>query len=415
MKKFTAMFKARTMEFVRDRGTFFWNLLFPVVLVFGFAFAFSGDQNQLFKVGLIGSAPEPMPFLDIEQIEFVHYSIAAGSSIASETTDATATAVADQSPESGGRAQGEMVTTVEDRDVVIERLRQHQLDMVIDFTAEEYYINSQSANGPVLRLLFENQSGAPVVGSDPTVIDGGASTVRNAAQAVPSAATGRTAGAAWTSPSTPGPSQFTERQVSGEPIRYVDWLVPGVIGMNMMFSCLFGVGFVIVRYRKNGVLKRLKATPVSAMNFVSAQAASRLVIVLVTSAFVFAGTNVFLNFMMKGSYLNLLLLTALAIVSMISVGLVFASRLKSEELASGLMNLVTFPMLILSGVFFSLEGSPRILQQVSRALPLTHFISGARAIMLEGAGFVDIMPHVAFLAVLTVALLTLSAFLFRWE
>ncbi|MCK7471115.1 MAG: ABC transporter permease [Desulfomicrobium escambiense] len=76
--------------------------------------------------------------------------------------------------------------------------------------------------------------------------------------------------------------------------------MPGVIGMNMMFSSLFGVGYVIVRYRKNGVLKRLKATPVHALNFVAAQAASRLVIVLLTSVFVFAGTNLLLRFMMRG-------------------------------------------------------------------------------------------------------------------
>jgi hypothetical protein len=124
--------------------------------------------------------------------------------------------------------------------------------------------------------------------------------------------------------------------------------------MNMMFSCLFGVGFVLVRYRKNGVLKRMKATPVSPLNFVSAQAVSRLMIVLITSVVVFSGTNLFLRFVMKGSWLNLLLLTALSIMCMIALGLVFASRIKSEELASGLLNLVTFPMLILSGVFFSL-------------------------------------------------------------
>ncbi len=345
MRKFNALYKARTMEFVRDRGTFYWNLLFPVVLVFGFAFAFSGDDNELFKVGVIGTPDTSMEFMNIDQIEFVEYDIAGG-----ETTT----------------------------DVVIERLRQHQLDMVVDFTDDRYYINSQSANGPLLRMLFQANSGPEL-------------------------------------PVEVGASRFVERQVTGEPIRYVDWLVPGVIGMNMMFSCLFGVGFVIVRYRKNGVLKRLKATPVSAMTFVTAQAASRLTIVIVTSAVVFIGTNFFLHFMMKGSYLNLLLITALAIVCMISVGLVFASRLKSEELASGLMNLVTFPMIILSGVFFSLEGSPPVLQSISKALPLTHFISGARAIMLEGAGLIDIAPHLLFLTGLTALLLTISAFLFRWE
>ncbi|MFW5828118.1 MAG: ABC transporter permease [Alkalispirochaeta sp.] len=348
MRKFSAIFKARTMECVRDRGTFFWNLLFPVVLVFGFAFAFSGDDQTLFTVGIVGEPAEDFAFMEIEQIEFIRYGTEHGESAA------------------GGDLSA---------DEVVERVRRHQLDMVLDFEAGRYYVNRQSANGPVLRRLLESS----------------------------------VAGAGAGSPS------LQEEAVTGEPIRYVDWVVPGIIGMNMMFSCLFGVGFVIVRYRKNGVLKRLKATPVSAFSFISAQAASRLMIVVVTSAVVYAGTNAFLNFMMNGSYLLLLLLTALAILCMIAVGLVFASRIKSEELAGGLLNLVTFPMIILSGVFFSLEGTPRIMQQVSRALPLTHFTEGARAIMIEGAGFAQVAPNLAYLVIVTLALLVVAAGLFRWE
>jgi ABC-type multidrug transport system permease subunit len=343
MRTFFAMFKARTMEFVRDRGTFFWNLLFPIALVFGFAFAFSGDRQDAFSVGLIGPRDADLHFLSIEQIDFVEY---------------------DAPPEG---------PTVEE---AVERVRRHQLDMLIDFESRDYYINSESNNGPILRLLF----------------------------AASAADTADAAGA-----------EYTERAVDGRPIRYVDWLVPGVIGMNMMFSCLFGVGFVIVRYRKNGVLKRLKATPVSALTFVSAQAASRLVIVVVTSIVVYTGTNAFLGFMMNGSYVTLLLLTTVTILCMIAIGLVFAARLRSEELTSGLMNVITLPMLIFSGLFFSLEGAPRVIQNVSRAFPLTHFVEGAREVMIEGAGLIDIMPNLLFLAILTVAMLLVSAALFKWE
>jgi ABC transporter DrrB family efflux protein len=341
MQKFAAMFKARTMEFVRDRGTFLWNLLFPMVLVFGFAFAFSGDNDTLFSVGVIGEPDDSMAFMEMDQIEFIRYDV------------------------SGGEVS---------RDEVLKRLRQHELDMVLDFAQGAFYVNTESSSGPVLRQLLATSG------------EGGSEI-----------------------------SGLSEQQVSGEPIRLVDWLVPGVIGMNMMFSSLFGVGFVLVRYRKNGVLKRLKATPVSALNFVSAQAASRFSIVIITSTFVYVATNAFLGFRMEGSYLDLFVITALAVICMISIGLVFASRLKSEELANGLMNLVTFPMIILSGVFFSLEGSPQILRSISRALPLTHFIEGARGIMLEGATFFEVAPHMLFLAVMAVCLLFIASLLFRWE
>ncbi len=328
------------MEFLRDRGSLFWNLFFPFVLVFGFAIAFSGGDQNIFKVGMIGTPSEQVPFLKLDGIQFIAYDLS----------------------KAGTTKQS-----------VLKSLREHQIDMLLDFDTGRYYINSQSAKGPLLkRLLLADGGGAKGLG-------------------------------------------LTEQEISGRPVRYVDWLVPGVIGMNMLFGCMFGVGYTIVRYRKNGVLKRLKASPVSAFSFVSAQAASRLVIVLATSIFVYEGSNLFLHFVMLGSYLNLILLTALAAVSMISLGLVFAARMKSEELANGLMNLVTFPMIVFSGVFFSLEGTPPALQKVAQAFPLTHFVNAARSIMLDGSGLAGIWPDFLFLAGFSALFLLISSLTFRWE
>jgi ABC-type multidrug transport system permease subunit len=345
-RQFAAMFKARTMEFVRDRGTFFWNLLMPVFLVFGLAFAFSGGGDKLFKIAVVGPVDPGVRLPGMEQVQAIPYAEAAEA---------------------------------------LEKLERHQVDFVLDFDRREFAVNAESTKGRLVRELFLAQQAA-------------------GSQTADSPSAGNAVAAA-----------FAERAVSGRATRYVDWLVPGVIGMNMMFSSLFGVGYVIVRYRKNGVLKRLKATPVHALNFVSAQAVSRLVIVLLTSIFVFAGTNFFLHFMMRGNYLDLLILTTLGILCMISLGLVFASRMKSEEMAGGILNVVTFPMLALSGVFFSLEGSPPILRTLAKGLPLTHFTDAARSIMLDGAGLVQIAPHLLVLGGLTVVFLTLSSVLFKWE
>ena len=147
------------------------------------------------------------------------------------------------------------------------------------------------------------------------------------------------------------------------------------------------MGFVIVRYRRNGVLKRFKATPLSAFEFVSAQVLSRFFIVAFISVVIFAGTDLVLHFRMAGSWALLALVNALAILCMIALGLVFSSRIKSEEVAGGIMNLITWPMMILSGVFFSLEGTPRAMQVASRAFPITYYIEASRSIMLDGAGF----------------------------
>ncbi|MBI9099888.1 MAG: ABC transporter permease, partial [Spirochaetaceae bacterium] len=95
--------------------------------------------------------------------------------------------------------------------------------------------------------------------------------------------------------------------------------------------------------------------------------------------------------------------------------LIFAARIKSEELASGLMNLLTFPMIIFSGVFFSLEGTPQIMKTISKVFPLTHFIEGARSIMIDGAGFIEILPNILVLGGMTIVFLVISSALFRWE
>lgn len=325
-----SMLHARNMEFLRDRGTFFWNLIFPFFLVFGFAFAFSGNNDEVFTVGTFGEDQGSLEFLALESI--------------------------------GTR-------TYEELDTALNRVRNHQIDFLINFQQGTYLLNETSPEGRLAERIFTAYGG----------------------------------------------DQFERQEISGEPIRFIDWFVPGVIGLNMMFSSLFGVGFVIVRYRKNGVLKRLKATPLSSLEFVTAQVVSRLLIVTITSVIVYTGANIFLNFRMEGSYLDLLLVTMLSITTLIAFGLIFAARFRSEEVASGVINVALWPMLAFSGVFFSLENVPKALRNVSQAFPLTHFLEGTRSIMLEGAGLIDIAPHLLALGGMTVLFLVIAARLFVWE
>ena len=203
--------------------------------------------------------------------------------------------------------------------------------------------------------------------------------------------------------------------VTGEAVRYVDWLVPGILGMNMMFACLFGVGYVVVRYRKNGFLKRLRATPLSAFEFITAQALSRLLLVLAVQTFVFFGVKLFLDISMEGSYLALLTVALLGCSALLALALVIAARINSEEVAAGVLNICTFPMMMLSGVFFSLEAAPLWLQNLANALPLTQILAAARAIMIDGAGFAGVWPQLATLLGMTVVFLAVGAALFRWR
>lgn len=208
---------------------------------------------------------------------------------------------------------------------------------------------------------------------------------------------------------------WTQRSLHAKPIGYVDWLVPGILGMNMMFSCLFGIGYVIVRYRKNGFLKRLNATPLSALEFVSAQIASRMVLIMAITVAVYAGTKWLIDFTMQGSYLLLFAIAVAGALAMVSLGFLVSSRLSSEELAGGLLNLITWPMMILSGVWFSLGDGHPLLNKAAEILPLTQLLEGARAIMLDGAGFADVAGNLAALLVMSAVFLAAAAWLFKWR
>ncbi len=210
------------------------------------------------------------------------------------------------------------------------------------------------------------------------------------------------------------PAARRER-VTGTATRYVDWLFPGILGMNMMFSCLFGVGYVVLRYRKNGFLKRLHATPLTAFEFLTAQVLSRLCLILFVTITLYIGVAAIIHFHSAGSLLLLFLLAVLASLSMIALGLTIAARFASEEVVGGLLNLLTWPMMLLSGIWFSLEGSPQWLQWVASLFPLTHLLEASRAIMLDGAGVAQIVPHLIYLGVTAVAFLVLGAWSFRWR
>ena len=211
------------------------------------------------------------------------------------------------------------------------------------------------------------------------------------------------------------PAPIVKEQIRGDPIRYSDWILPGILGMNMMFSCLFGVGYVIVRYRKNGFLKRLRATPLTAFEFITAQVASRMVLIMVITSFVYMGTHMLLDTRMEGSFITLFGIGVVGAISMVSLGLIVSARVTSEELAGGLLNLINWPMMMLSGVWFSLEGTSETLQAISRVFPLTHVLESARAVSLDGATFIDVAPSLAAILVQSAVFLGIGAAIFRWE
>jgi ABC-2 type transport system permease protein len=206
-----------------------------------------------------------------------------------------------------------------------------------------------------------------------------------------------------------------KREIQGNTIRYIDWLFPGILAMNMMFSALWGVGYVVVRYRKNGVLKRLKVTPLTAFEYITAQAISRIFLLMFTLVIVWVGCDLIFSFNVQGSYLDLFVIFFLGSLSLTSLGLVLAARGTSEEFTTGILNFISWPMMFLSEVWFSLEGAPRWVKSSAKIFPLTHMLVAARKVMHDGAGLIDVSSEIIVLSIMTLGFLAIGALLFSWN
>jgi len=205
-------------------------------------------------------------------------------------------------------------------------------------------------------------------------------------------------------------------QIMREPgARYIDFLIPGLLGMNLMGSAIWGLGFAIVDARRKKLMKRLIATPMPRAYYLASFLLSRLVLLVVeVGALVGFGTLAF-HVPVRGSIFDLALLCVLGSLSFSSIGLLISARVRTIEAASGLMNLVMMPMWIVSGVFFSAQRFPDVLQPVIKVLPLTAIIDALRANMLQGASFTQVAPQMEVLGAWLIVCFTLALKLFRWK
>ncbi len=197
--------------------------------------------------------------------------------------------------------------------------------------------------------------------------------------------------------------------------RYIDFLVPGLLGMNLMGSAIWSMGFAIVDARRRKLMKRLVATPMPKHYYLLAFLFSRLfMLVIEVSILLGFGAFVF-KVPVRGTLPELGLLCILTSLCFGSIGLLISSRVQTIEAASGLMNLVMMPMWIVSGVFFSAQRFPDALQPVIKALPLTAAIDALRANMLQGANLAQVSPELAVLGAWMVICFPLALRLFRWR
>jgi ABC-2 type transport system permease protein len=210
---------------------------------------------------------------------------------------------------------------------------------------------------------------------------------------------------------------FSAKDVRVETVgsRYIDWLVPGLLGMNIMSTGLWGLGFSIVSARTRKLLKRLVASPMRRRDYLLAQVFGRLVFLLLEVAALLGFSTLVFGVPIRGS---LALVVASCVVGALAfggIGLLVASRAKTVEAVSGLLNLVMLPMWLLSGVFFASSNFPDAMQPVIRVLPLTALNESLRGVMLEGSGPAAIFPQLVRLTVWGLLSFAVALRIFRWR
>ena len=197
--------------------------------------------------------------------------------------------------------------------------------------------------------------------------------------------------------------------------RYIDFVVPGLLGMNLMGSAIWGLGFSIVEARQKKLLKRYVASPMPRWQYLMSFLLSRLLLLAIEVFFFLGFAKLVFGVPFRGSLVELGALCVLTSLSFSTLGLLIASRAKTMEAASGLMNLAMLPMWILSGVFFSATRFPALLQPFVRALPLTAAIDALRGNMLQGMSLAQLTAPVMVLMAWLVVCFGVSLRIFRWR
>ncbi len=352
MKSFWAMVGANLKMTVRNRTALFWNLAFPALFILIFGAVFSNDSGVSFDIGVVG--PE---------------------SAAKERANAALT----------GTEAFNVTTGSEDDE--LNALEESDRDIVLVF-------GEAGANGasPPIQLYYDNTSGP------------NAQVAIGAVRQVLAAAFGDASDL-----------QISEQSVSSTSISFIDFLVPGIIAMSLMNSGVIGLSTAFVSYRERGILRRIKVTPFPLGSFILARVVSQ-VLVAVAQSIILAGLAMLIfGLEIRGNLVLILFVILLGALAFLSIGFAISGIARNTETAASYANLVTFPMLFLSGVFFSIDSAPDWLKPITRILPLSYLVDGLREPMTRGRGLGTIWLDIVVLAGTFVVAMAFAIRFFRWD
>ncbi len=366
MRAFASVFVVHYRQFIRDRAALFFTFIFPIMFILLFGWAFSGPGTQTFDVGLSDQG-SPQGTSYIRQ------------GLNSVTTD-----------------EGKNMFQVEagPEDELLQSLRDGDLDAVI-VVPEDMDISLSQGQSSNLQVYYDpslasnQQTMIPILHQ---VVDGIDRLLQNSTPLI----------------------GIQRNSLESHELRYIDYLVPGILGMSLMFTGLFGA-LPVIQQRQAHIIKRLGTTPLRRSTLVFGDLAFRMILVLLTAVLIVLVGRLVFDVQMVGNWFSFCGIVILGAFVFTSLGYLVAAFVKTEEAAGPVLNVITMPMMFLSGTFFEVTSIPSFIQPVVKILPLTYLNDALRQIMVSGTPLHSMVTDVAIMACWAVVCLGVTIRFFRWD
>lgn len=366
MKAFTNVFLAHFKQFTRDKGALFFTFIFPIMLILIFGWVFHDPGAQTFKVGFVDQGSPQSASLITQGLDSITldknekvFEIRKG------TVDELLQSLRD----------GDLAAVIVIPESMDTSIRQGQRTDV-----QVYYDPSRTSSQQILIPIL-NQ-----------VINGIDRQLQGSSQLI----------------------GMEERSIQSRDLRYMDYLLPGILAMSLMFTGVYA-GLPIIQQRQAHIIKRLGATPLRRSMLVFGDLTFRMILVLLTAALIVLVGRLAFDVKMVGNWLSFCGLVILGTLVFTSLGYLMAAFVKTEEAFIPIINIITMPMMFLSGTFFEVTNMPSFIEPVVRIMPLTYLGDGFRQIMVAGTPLHSMTTDIAILVGWAVVCLAVTIRFFRWD
>jgi ABC-2 type transport system permease protein len=365
LKAFSAVFEARYKQFIRDRAALFFSFIFPIIFILLFGWAFQNMGTQTFKVGLVDEG---------------------SPQITASITKGLESIVLEGNQKMFKTESGKL-------DDLVTSLKKGDLDAVIDVPA------GMDTMGPGQSDNVQVYYDASRTVNQQTLIPALYQVINAIDQQI--------------GKYTP-PIGMQQTPVQSHELRYIDFLLPGILGMTLMFIGVQG-GLPVIQQRQAHIIKRLGSTPLRRSTLVLGDLVFRMIVILASAALIILVGRLVFDVRMIGNWLSLCGIILLGSLVFVSLGYLIAALVKTQESAIPVVQIVNLPMMILSGTFFDVANMPAFIEPLVKILPLTYANDALRQIMVAGTPLHAMTTDIAVLAAWAIACLAVTIRFFQWD